>query len=172
VLTALWHTAGIEGCYRRRAETRDRFEDAPCTVAALEQYGHLHATVLLPTGQRVVCGAVAMRGGGETDWLEFYLPMEALSRAARRTGAFPFVPDGARRVPPSAAFEWRRPLDDWLADIATRIFRENPFRLALIGHEATGEIDAAALGGRIPEQRFISYLIPNGGRLDYAPADR
>ena len=60
-LTALWHAAGIEGCYQRRAETRDQFMDAPCTVAALEQSGRLHATVLLPTGQRIVCGAVAIR---------------------------------------------------------------------------------------------------------------
>lgn len=167
ILTALWHAAGIEGCYRRRAGTRDQFEDAPCTVAELDQRGHLHATVYLPTGQRIVCGAVAIRGGGGNDWLDFYLPMGALSRADRRVGAFPFVPDGAR-----SALEWRRTIDEWLAYIATAIFQAYPFRLALIGNETSGEIDAASLDGQVPEQRFVSYLLPHGGQLDYVPANR
>lgn len=168
ILTALWHTAKVEGCFQRRAGTRDRFEDAPCTVAALEQHGHLHATVHLPTGQRIVCGAVAMRGADGTDWLDFYLPMGALSRADQRVGAFPYVADGA-----PSALEWRGPIDNWLAGIAAKIFQDNPFRLALIGNEVSGETDAADLDGQIPEQRFISYLLPrDDGRLDYTPANR
>lgn len=167
IVTALWYTADIEGSYRRRPGTRDQFEDTPCTVAALEQNGHLHATVRLPSGQRIVCGAVAIRGADGTDWLDFYLPMEALSRAEKRARAFPFVPGGDH-----SALEWRRPIDDWLADIATRIFETDPFRIALIGHEVSGDTDAASLGGAVPEQRFISYLLPHDGRLDYAPANR
>jgi hypothetical protein len=167
MLTALWHTAEIDGCYQRRAGTRDQFKDAPCTVAALDQHGHLHATVLLPTGQRVVCGAVAIRGGGGTDWLDFYLPMEALGRADQRVGAFPFVPDGDH-----SALDWRRPIDEWLAGIATTIFQAEPFRLALIGHEVSGDTDADKLDGRVPEQRFIGYLLPHGSQLDYMAANR
>lgn len=166
-LSALWSTAGIEGCYHGRPGTRDQFEDAPCTVAALEQHGHLNATVRLPTGQRIVCGAIAMRAAGETDWLDFYLPVQALTRADRRVGAFPFVPDSDL-----SAFDWRRSIDDWLADIATAIFQATPFRLAMIGHEVSGSTDAAALGGNVPEQRFVSYLLPHGGGLDYSPANR
>lgn len=71
-----------------------------------------------------------------------------------------------------SALEWRRPLDDWLADIAKRIFQTDPFRIALIGHEVSGDTEAASLGGSVPEQRFISYLLPHDGRLDYAPANR
>ena len=167
ILTALWHVAGIEGCYGRRTAGRDQFEDAPCTVASLEQHGHLHATVHLPTGQRVVCGAVAIRGAGGTDWLDFYLPMEALSRADQRVGAFPSVPDGDQ-----SALEWRRPIDTWLAEIATAIFRTDPFRLALIGHEVSGHTDAASLDGRVPDQRFIGYLLPHGGQLQYTAPNR
>lgn len=167
ILTALWRTADIEGCYRRRPGSRDQFEDAPCTVAALSLHGHLHATVLLPTGQRVVCGAVAIRGAGGTDWLDFYLPMEALSRTDRRVGAFPFVTDGD-----SSALAWRRPIDDWLAGIATAVFRTDPFQLALIGHEVSGDTDAASLDGRVPDQRFIGYALPRGNQLEYTAANR
>jgi hypothetical protein len=166
VLTALWHAAGVEGCYRRLPEASDQFEDVPCTVAALGRYGHLRATVVLPTGQRVVCGAVAIRGGGGTDWLDFYVPTEALSRAERRVGAFPFGADGG-----ASSLAWREPIDDWLAGIAAAVFRTDPFRLALIGHEVSGDVDAESLGGQVPDRRFIGYLVPGRGGLEYTAAN-
>ena len=168
MLANLWRTAGIEGCYRRRAGARDAFDyafdDAQCTAEALDQHGHLHGTVLLPGGQRVACGALAIRGGGGSDWLDFYIPMEALGRADRSFGAF--ASSGDRYV-----LAWRRQIDDWLADLARELFRAQPFQLALIGHEVSGDTEAADLEGEVPEQRFIGYLLPRASGLDYAAAN-
>lgn len=163
-LTTLWRAAAIEGCYQRHASARDAFNNAPCTAAALAEH-HLHGTVLLPGGQRVVCGAVAVRGDEGADWLDLYIPMEALCRADRSFGVF--APSGDRY-----ALNWRQPIDEWLASIALELFRALPFRLALIGHEVSGATEAAELDDRVPEVRFIGYLLPDGDRLEYAAANR
>lgn len=95
--------------------------------------------------------------------------LDRLGRAGRphRFGGFPFRPDGDL-----SALAWRRPIDDWLAEIATTVFRAARFRLALIGHEVCGDTDAESLHGRVPEQRFIGYLLPRGGHLEYEVANR
>ena len=59
-----------------------------------------------------------------SDWLVFYFPMSALGNVYP-VGGFPF--DSAKHE------SWRIPLDNWLVDIARRIFPRAPFVLGLVG---------------------------------------
>lgn len=117
-------------------------EPAPCTVEALVTHGHLHGIVNTPLG-RTVCCAVAVREDSGTDWLDFCLPVGALSELDQRVGGFPFEEGGE-----SAALPWRKPLDDWLATVAGRVYDAARFRLALIG-----------------------YVVPDGDHTGYHPAN-
>ena len=166
-LSALWRAAGIEGCYRFLDREPGEQDEIACTVASLTESGHLRGTVRLPSGHRIVCGCVAFRGDGDPDWLDFYLPLEALCRVDQRIGGFPFDQDSGRE-----SLAWRRPLDDWLAVIGTDIFHDVGFRLGLIGFEIAGDTQALPLDGAAPEQRWAGYLLPAGGTLRYEPANR
>jgi hypothetical protein len=162
-LSTLWRTAAIDGCHGGF-----NFEEqVPCTVASLTTFGHLRGTVVLPSGRRVVCGCVTLGGDEEPDWLDFYLPLGALARVDRRIGGFPFDSRSGEE-----SVVWRRPLDDWLAGIGTRIFRQVPFRLGLIGFELDGNISSEQMNGVVPDQRWEGYLLPAGGDLRFEPANR
>src|SRR5262249_53468041 len=137
----------------------------PRTVASLTEYGHLRGTVVLPSGHRVVCCCVAVREEDGPDWLDFCLPVGALARTDRRVGAFPFGPDGGER-----SLRWRRPLDDWLAEVGAEVFRAAPYRLGLIGGEVSGLVYARDLGGGAPAERWAGYLLPDGGAVRFTPA--
>ncbi|MER7175701.1 hypothetical protein [Streptomyces mesophilus] len=53
LLSALWSAAGVLGCFGRR--DRDHaYEEVPCSVASLTEYGQLAGKVRLPTGRLAV----------------------------------------------------------------------------------------------------------------------
>ncbi|GIJ81199.1 hypothetical protein SAMN05443287_1049 [Micromonospora phaseoli] len=166
-LSALWGAAAVDGCYGSRSHEPGDQEEVPCTVESLMAFGHLRGTVLLPSGDRVVCGCVTLGGDGEPEWLDFYLPLGALARVDQRIGGFPF---DSRSGEDSLA--WRRPLDGWLAAVGTRIFRDAPFRLGLIGFELDGRISSNQINGHAPDPRWEGYLLPVGEDLRYEPATR
>lgn len=93
-------------------------------------------------------------------------PLGAPARVDRRIGGFPFGPDGEPRSP-----AWRAPLDTWLVGVADEVFRQVDFRIGLVGFEVD-HTTAAELGGVVPGQRRNGYLLPVGGRLECAPANR
>ncbi|MBC6446189.1 hypothetical protein [Actinokineospora xionganensis] len=166
-LETLWVAARIEGCYAHRdKEPEDQPELAP-TIAALTEAGRLRGTVQLPDGRRIVCVCAAIREVEGVDWLVFDLPLGALGRTDRRIGGFPFGPDSG-----PSSLSWRRPIDDWLADIGREIFKQVDFHLALIGFEQSGEAYARDLNGVAPEERWAGYLLPHQGNLHYMPANR
>lgn len=105
----------------------------------------------LPGGQRVVCGAFNVREEDGHDWLDFVLPVGALARAEPRVGAYPFDED-------TASLAWRRPVDEWLAAVALRVFSVVPFRVAAIGFEASGMLTAADLDAGIPAERWCGIV--------------
>lgn len=107
-----------------------------------------------------------MRFENGADWLSFYLPLGALVRTNPAIGGYPFGDAGEQ------ALIWRRPIDDWLAEVATRVFEEVPFRLGLVGMEALDEMEAADLAGGVPDQRQFGMLIPTGSTLTYLPANQ
>jgi len=76
-------------------------DEVPCTVASLEEFGHLRGTVVLPGGHRVVCGVFAtlLDDGGQ--WLTFYLPTEALTEADERREGYLLPVDGLLHYTPA-----------------------------------------------------------------------
>ena len=131
-----------------------------------EESGHVRGTVHLPLGGPVVCGSYAGIGGDGPDYVEFYLPLGALSQLDRRIGGFPFGPGGG-----ATSLSWRAALDTWLAGVAEEVFREVGFTLGVIGFELDA-VTAADLGGVVPDARWEGYLLPVDGDLKYWPANR
>jgi hypothetical protein len=156
------HTAAV-GWYAvgdRRPVAEERL---PCTWESIARHGQLRGTVQLPSGEQVVCGLVVVReegGSYEPDWLDFYIPLGALGRIDSRVGAYPFG-DFAESL------QWRRPFDDWLADLGRRVYEEVPFRLGLVGVEVSGEMYADQLASGVPTSRANGLLIPEGNEIRY-----
>jgi len=162
-LRTAWDAARVDGAYEHgERDRRGRWAHRPVdvSIASLARYGHLRGLVTLPTGERTVFGAVAVREDGGPDWLDLYIPTEALHRLWPSVGAFPF---GA-----SAAADWARILSDWYVTIARIVFQAVPFRLGLVGFEVSGM--AYADGLEIPEDRYMGYLVPDRGTLTYHAA--
>ncbi|MFD9936815.1 hypothetical protein ACFWZ6_27200 [Streptomyces massasporeus] len=159
VLSALWSAAGVRGSFAFTDREPEEQEPVPCTVASLTAYGHLRGQVRLPNGHLAVCGAVAIRGGDDSsDWLDFYVPAGALDKAG--------LPCWDGRP-----FHRSAVMDDWLAGVGTEVFERAPFSLGVIGWEVSGCTDAAALGGRLPRERGIGYLLPQEEGLLYGAAN-
>lgn len=159
VLSALWSAADVRGCFGQRDREPEEQDPVPCTVGSLTEFGHLHGQVRLPTGQLVVCGCVAIRGGDESsDWLDFYVPVGALDHAGIAYW------DGR-------PFFRSKVMDEWLAAIGTETFKSAPFALGVIGFEVSGCTDASTLAGRLPQTRDVGYLLPQGDVLHYGAAN-
>ncbi|WP_328603151.1 hypothetical protein OG943_24015 [Amycolatopsis sp. NBC_00345] len=135
-----------------------------CTLGSLRRHQHLQGIVTLPGGTPVVCGVVAIREDGGPDWLDFYLPLGALGRAEPRVDAFPFPFEGEGAL---AHLAWRRPIDDWLAEVGRQVHAAAGFSYGLIGHEVSGERRPA---DPPPEERRVGLLIPADGGPRYWPA--
>jgi hypothetical protein len=166
-LTALGEVVAVPGWYGGRDCEPHEQATVDCTFESLKRYQHLHGVVALPDGTPIVCGVFAVREDGGSDWLDFYLPLGALGRADPRVGAFPYPFEGEGAL---AHLAWRRPIDDWLADIGRRVYARVGYSLGLIGDEVSGQVYAADLGEGPPDQRGIGYLIPTHGELRYWPA--
>jgi hypothetical protein len=167
-LLAVWREAPVVGCFAAATHRPLALHTpAPLTVDSLVANGHLRGVARLPDDHAIVCGAVAVRFENGADWLSLYIPLGALARTDAAVGGYPFGEDSGDR-----SLVWRRPIDDWLAAIATRVFEEVPFRLGLVGFEALCEVDAAELAGGIPEARQDGVLIPKSNVLTYHPANQ
>lgn len=159
ILSALWFAADVHGCFGQRDSEPEEQDPVPCTVGSLTEFGHLRGRVRLPTGQLVVCGCVAIRGGDESgDWLDFYVPVGALDHAGLAYW------DGQ-------SFFRSDVMDDWLAAIGIETFNNASFSLGVIGFEVSGCTDASTLAGQLPQTRDIGYLIPHGNALHYGAAN-
>jgi hypothetical protein len=170
-LLAVWRDACVSGCfvpeYRAGAAGLPRrlvgHSAVELSLNSLARYGRLDGVVRLPRGADVVCAAVAMRDD-LADWLSLCLPTGALARTDARIGAYPFGPNGGRK-----SLAWRRAIDDWLAGVAVGLFPEIPFRLGLIGCEASGEVRAEQLA-TVAGPVHLGYLLPAIGGLRYQEA--
>ncbi|MFF8675315.1 hypothetical protein [Streptomyces sp. NPDC015242] len=159
VLSALWSAADVHGCFGLRDREPEEQDPVPCTVGSLAEFGHLLGQVRLPTGETVVCGCVAVRGGDESsDWLDFYVPAGALDRAGLAYwNGQPFFRSAV--------------MDDWLATIGRETFTRATFSLGVVGFEVSGCSNAATLAGQMPNERSIGYLLPVEGALHYGAAN-
>ena len=153
---SLWRAAGVEGCRVRRPD--GTFADVELSAAALHEHGHVHGTVALPSGDRVVCGGFVSRYD-DVDRLELYLPLGALGRVEHRIGGFPF--DERSGV---ESLAWRAPLDGWLAAVAAAVHTDVPIHHALVGFEVE-EVDDVV---EVPP--YTAVLLPSGDGLEHRAA--
>jgi len=168
----IWRLAGVEGCFGvngwengvpsatlgdspRLALRRVIPQPVPFTLASLTRFGHLRGVVELPTKSRIVCGLLAFL---DLDQFTFYLPLTALLRCDARVDGYPFETEDS--------LIWRRPIDDWLASVATTAFVQVPFRLAMIGLEASDYTERFA---EVPADRYFGYLVPSSNGAVYYP---
>jgi hypothetical protein len=161
------HTAAV-GWYALGERRPVAEEPLPCTLESISRHGQLRGIVNLPSGEQVVCGLVVVReegGSYEPDWLDFYIPMGALGRIDSRVGGYPFGDD-------ADSLQWRRPLDDWLAEIGRRVYENVRFRLGLVGMEVSGEMYAGELASEVPATRVSGLLVPEGAEIRYYPATK
>jgi hypothetical protein len=164
-LRAIWQRRELDGCYLLPDVEPWQQQRVQPSIATLLKEGHLRGVATLPNGRRVACGTWVVREEGGDDWLGFYLPMGALE-AGYPVGAYPYEESAASR-------EWREPLEHWMADIGQSVFGVARFRLGLIGFEVSGSErveDLAASG--VPAERWIGYLIPSAGRLEWYPTNQ
>ncbi len=159
-LQALWAQPGLNGCYLR--------PDLPCVQQQRLSAEHadagawLYGEARLPDGKVVPCGTYAfapLDADAGDAFLTFNLPVGGLAGADPNIGAFPFDRQPSRR--------WREPLETWLASLGYGLFASVPFRLALIGFEV-GHSSSHLTNGRIPDQRWIGYLVPGARGLAYS----
>jgi hypothetical protein len=160
-LRACWGFKGVAGCFGSRSMEPASQERVEPTLSNAERFGHLRGVASVPGVSDVVCGTVIIReeDSGE-DWLDFYLPVGALSNADRRVGAYPFGDNESSLV-------WRRPIDEWFALVGRQIFDRVSFRLALIGFEVSGLED---LIDSDTKQRGMAVLRPTSSGLVVEPA--
>lgn len=79
-------------------------------------------------------------------------------------GAHPFESSSETSRP------WREIIDAWLAKIGVTVYNRVQYRLALIGHEVSGEAYAdELLQTGIPARRYIGYLWPDGDTVTFCP---
>jgi hypothetical protein len=166
-LRAIWQMPCLTGCYvdrDREPEEQDRVEPS---LAHLDINGHLQGIAILPDGQRIPCGTVAIREEGGPDWLDFYIPLGALEQIYQEVCGFPFGdPDPGSRA-------WREPLENWLAEVGRRVFSSVRFRLGLIGIEVSGTTYASQVADSgIPEVRRITYLWPSATEVQCLPSNK
>lgn len=175
---AVWEHPQIAGCYEDwRIEPTEQPRLDPRDDLLL---GSLYGIAHLPDGKSLPAGTFIVResdgpngeflsvaDGSELlpDWLGFYIPTGTLA-AVYPIGSWPFGSDEASRV-------WREPLNQWLADVGTHVYRRARFRLGLVGFEASGRTYASDLAREgIPEERWMGYLWPEQAQLQWYPANR
>lgn len=160
---ALWLAARVEGCFASRSVEPHEQPALDLQRASIAEAGWLYGRVRLPSGERVVCTAMTVREDDGPDWLDFCLPEGALALVDPRVHALVDGNPGSFQL-----LACRRPLDDWLAEIARQVYRTVPFRLALVGCEVSGATEFAAE----TTERPVGYLRPRDGELVYFPATR
>lgn len=142
-LTALWDVAQLGEPFRRDGS------NVGVTGAALLA-GHLNGVANIPGLGSTLASAIVVReevdDAGRTilgnDWLDLYLPLGALGNLDKRVGAYPFD-DG------SDCREWRQPIENWFAAIASAVFAAVPFVHAITGEEVSGIEPSEQAKGRV-----------------------
>jgi hypothetical protein len=157
-LTIVWSYPALQGAYLDR--TTEPGQQVPVSVEPFMLDRHVYGLAHLPNGVQVACGTCSIRLDGDSDWLIIYLPMGALS-TVYPTGGYPFGDTSTSSV-------WQDTLDEWLKQLGYAVYSLVPFKLGLIGHEASMEVDAAQVThAGVPATRPIGYLWPSGTQLHY-----
>jgi hypothetical protein len=162
-IRALWRLTPIDGCSAVVVHDPIQIRAVTASIRSFDEHLLLRGRIDIPPLGAVVCAVETMRFDGGTDWLNLLVPLGALERIDARIAGFPFGEAGG-----STSLAWRRPIDDWLATVATRMYRDVNFQLAVIGFEApafgtTDEPDVE------PRSNF-AFVESSNGELRYTPA--
>lgn len=160
-LQALWAQPGLNGCYLRSDRPCTQQQRLPADKADIG--GWLYGEARLHDGKVIPCGTYAfVPAEAEPDagdpCLSFNIPLSGLACAYPQVGAFPFDQQPSR--------PWREPLEAWLTSLGRGVFERAAFKLALIGFEV-GHSSSQLANGRVPDQRWIGYLMPRANGLAY-----
>jgi hypothetical protein len=132
-IRACWTDQSIEGCWTPPLVDRSQ----PRVEPSLESQVHgLSGIAAIPGFGSTLCDSWAYRYDSGEDWLEFWLPVGAMvSVDPRALSLFEWTVQSDPHEEHSAPWAWRKPIDDFLVEIATRIAKAAPFELGVIGHE-------------------------------------
>lgn len=141
-LRALWSRPEVRGPWRVWSD----FDTDPITPSSTDEY-RLYGCLRLDDGAEVGCMSHLIRVEGESDFLDLSIPIGMLEL----------------RFPVShpldvATNPWMVRFDERLARIGAAIYGAAPFRLGLLGEEASGVSSAAALTAHDCERG--GFLVP------------
>jgi hypothetical protein len=164
---SFWSDANVSVRWQRTLdgglEMQSATEFAPQSP---DHAGMYRGKAKLPSGNSCCCLTFDVRDETSgVDWVGLAFPLGALAECGEPVRAFPFDEDDqeARK-----SRIWRRPLDQWLADVGARVFASVPYEYGLIGWEVSGQElppRPAALS-----ERYVGYLLPDTeGLLTYLP---
>ena len=158
-LVALWAHSALDGCYLDRTrEPPEQPRLAPGKHVGLEST--LLGVATLEESEAIACSTHVVREDGGSDWIYLAIPMGSLGRILP-VGAFPFD-DGHD-------LSWRALVDDWLRNLAERLFEAVPFRLGLLGWIDDGDDAEEVIENGVPDERWVGYLVPDSSSLRWYP---
>jgi hypothetical protein len=159
---AVWSFPDLDGCYLHR--DREPSEQARVPVASIELETKLYGVARLGLRGHVACATFVVRYEDGEDWLWLSIPLGSLATVLP-VRAFPF--DNGNDL------AWRSELDEWLCAIGRRVFEAVPFRLALVGFDASEDDDAATFArSGVPEERWVGFLALADDELRWFPPNR
>ena len=142
-LRALWSQPEVRGPWRNLSGFGTERDDAAITTEEVPLYG----CFTLDNGTEVGCVSHLIRVPGESDWLDLSIPTGMLELCF--SISYPLD---------SASNPWMVPFEERLARIGAAIYGVAPFRLGLIGEEASGSNSAADL--TTEDCELGGYLVP------------
>lgn len=160
-LTRLWRNPALQGPWQDRSSFMEEADELRVSEDQVRMYGVLRVNEDISLG----CMSHLVRIAGEYDWLDLSIP----------TGMLGVTFDVSYPLD-LATNPWMSTLDKCLAEIAGDIFTVVPFRLALLGEEASGACTAAELtseqcelGGYLVPDRLWSTLKPSRSASHLSP---
>jgi hypothetical protein len=165
----VWSDPNLRVRWRRLAGEPNMVPASGYAPDSVDDAASFRGEALLPSDRRCSCMTWDVREEeSQRDWFGLGLPLGALAECGEPVRAFPF--DERERVARKSK-KWRRPLDQWLADLGVRLFASIPFEFGVIGYEVSGEEPLPGIPS--VSDRFVGYLLPGGrGSVDYLPPTR
>jgi len=149
-VSALWRHSALVGPWQRK----EAFGARP--TAAVPGVAPLYGCLSLPDGNELGCLSWFIRDEPGSDWLDLSIPLGMLE--ATFAVAHPID---------RATNPWIATLESTLVAIAASVFAEAPFRLGLLGEEASGAYAASELTAERCE--IGGLLVPSATWEAHAP---
>jgi hypothetical protein len=162
-IRACWGDPSLEGCWTD--PFRDRLQ--PRVEPSLESHHEaLFGIAAIPGFGSTLCSSHALRyddDNGADDWLEFGFPVGAMVSVDPRANSLWEWSFDNLYEEHSAPWAWRKPIDDFLVDIATRVAKAAPFELGVIGHEPDTPtiLNRKSLAEPIQPRAHCTLLVPD-----------